>query len=161
MIKTVLAIDLGSANLAYALVSQEEETFLLSEPPTYLHMKQFKIGDRLLQIRSSLHQTLAKYPKRIASIVFEDSVFKGANAPGLHYVAGIFHLVSSELQIPIVSFKPTEVKKKVSGSGTADKEVLAESVKSMLRYPKDFTFENNHCSDAVAIGLCYFLGTPF
>lgn len=152
---TILSIDLGSANLAFAVLTYKDSSFTLAEPPTYLKLIQPKIGDRLASIKLRLLDILDKYPK-IEAIIFEDSVFRGANAPALNYVAGLFYLIASERNIYIESIKPTQVKKIITGDGKADKIELAKKAASLLPV-SDSVFQNDHCSDAVAIGMSYFL----
>lgn len=52
---------------------------------------------------------------------------------------------------------PNNVKKTVTGDGSAKKGKVAESVRKILRLPDDYKFDSDDCSDACAIALAYLI----
>ncbi len=158
----ICGIDLGSRHVGLSIIETDD----LSEVPTlvklikaeYIHLSADLIGDRL-------HVMLKRLEKEVEDnlvdmIVYEESVCKGRNAPGLMYVAGIFHLVASMYGLPIKNPKPTEIKKLITGSGTGDKtEVEIAALKWLTNPPANLT--NNHVSDSLAIALYGYLKYNF
>ena len=154
----LISIDLGSRNLAYSLIqksSQVNKYDLIKVE--YLKMTQPKIGDRLVQIYSTLEKEIVE--NKPSAIIFEDGVFRGNNAPALNYVAGVFHLLASKQNLPIYAPKPTEIKKLAVGSGKADKADVEQAVREWLVNPPE-SFLNDHCSDAICIGIYAYLKWP-
>jgi Holliday junction resolvasome RuvABC endonuclease subunit len=154
----LISIDLGSANLSYSLIqksSQPNKYDLIKVE--YLKMTQPKIGDRLVQIYNTLEKEIVE--NKPSAIIFEDGVFRGANAPALNYVAGVFHLLAAKHNLPIYAPKPTEIKKLAAGSGKADKDDVEQAAREWLVNPP-VTFLNNHCSDSVLIGIYAYLKWP-
>ena len=151
----ILGIDLGSSNLAYSIIEVlDDETLPRIIKTVYLHLTADKIGDRLHIILKRLEKEIED--ELVDLIVFEDSVFRGRNAPALNYVAGIFHLLSAIYNIPIRAPKPTQIKKELTGDGKADKlRVETEVLKRVSNPPA--SFENDHCSDACGIAIYGYL----
>jgi crossover junction endodeoxyribonuclease RuvC len=52
---------------------------------------------------------------------------------------------------------PSNVKKVVTGNGTAKKPEVAEAVRNILALDEDYKFDTDDCSDACAIALAYLI----
>jgi crossover junction endodeoxyribonuclease RuvC len=52
---------------------------------------------------------------------------------------------------------PSNVKKTVTGNGSAKKPEVAESVRTILGLGDDYVFKTDDCSDAAAIALAYLI----
>lgn len=154
----ILGIDLGSRNLGYSIIETDDlpetQTLVRLIKAEYIYLAADAIGDRLNVVLKRLEKEIED--NLVDMIVFEDSVFKGRNAPGLMYVAGIFHLLSSIYQIPIKNPKPTEIKKEICGSGKGDKKDVEVAVLKWLTNPPA-SFANDHISDACGIAIYGYL----
>nr|WP_269745617.1 crossover junction endodeoxyribonuclease RuvC [Brevibacillus borstelensis] len=53
---------------------------------------------------------------------------------------------------------PTDVKKRVAGSGKAEKADVAEGVRKLLGLPEDYRFATDDESDAAAVALAWLIG---
>jgi crossover junction endodeoxyribonuclease RuvC len=58
-------------------------------------------------------------------------------------------------QIPVTQYAPKEVKKSVTGNGSAAKEQVAYMVRSLLSLPEDGVRMTLDASDALAVALCH------
>ena len=148
----ICGLDLGSRNLGLSLIETFEDESKLPRliKADYLHLTADKIGDRLNVVLKRLEKEIED--NLVDMIVFEDSVFSGRNAPGLMYVAGIFHLVASIYDLPIRNPKPTQIKKEITGNGKADKHEVEIAILKMISNPPP-SFVNDHASDACSIAL--------
>lgn len=154
----VLSADVGSRNFAHAILKVEEPkqkkfTFELIKP-VYLHLTADNIGDRLLVLKTRLEKEIED--NLVELIVYEDSKFQGRHAPDLHYICGILWLLGAQYQIPVYRISPTKVKKALCGVGTAGKKEVAFAVMNLLSNPPG-SFETDHNSDAVGIGIAHFI----
>ncbi|WNF08388.1 crossover junction endodeoxyribonuclease RuvC [Brevibacillus borstelensis] len=53
---------------------------------------------------------------------------------------------------------PTDVKKRIAGSGKAEKADVAEGVRKLLGLPEDYRFATDDESDACAVALAWLIG---
>jgi crossover junction endodeoxyribonuclease RuvC len=56
-----------------------------------------------------------------------------------------------------VNMTPSNVKKTVTGDGSAKKDKVAEAVRNILGLPADYKFDSDDQSDACAIALAYLI----
>lgn len=154
------SVDIGSRNLSLSILDVEQDdinpkqfTFTLIKS-IYIYLAADYIGDRLLVMKTKFEKEIED--NLIELLVFEDSKFAGKAAPDLHYVCGIVHLCGAQYQIPVKKLSPTAVKKRVTGVGTAGKAEVESAVKNILSNPP-VSFETDHNSDSVAVGIAYFL----
>lgn len=154
----VLSVDIGSRNLGYAIIDVEEiepkqYSFTLVKP-AYMYLAADYIGDRLLVLLKRFEKEIED--NMIDLLVYEDSKFSGRCAPDLHYVCSMVHLSGAIYNLPVKKLSPSAVKKRITGVGTAGKKEVEDAVKKYLTNPPE-SFETDHTSDGVAIGIAYFL----
>ena len=120
------------------------------------------IGYRLGQIETGLNKLLKGHDGQIQAIVREKGFSRfPAITQALFRVVGVSDLVIYKNgcdQLPFAEISPTSVKKLVTGNGKASKEEVEEAVRTFLIEPqKDYFFETDDVSDAVAVGIAYGL----
>lgn len=143
----ILGIDIGSTNLGLAILDQEQ----LSLEKTVI-LPKISIGQKLKIIEKELDDLLLKF--EVALISYEMPVIKGKNAFGLYYVCGICHLVAAKHNLPISSYYAKQVKKTITGTGNADKDLVETFVHQ--QFPNQvIQFSSDHASDAAAIALTH------
>lgn len=155
----LLGIDLGSSNHSHSIIetddlSETQPTLVTLLKIKYIYLTAPKVGDKLNVLKHQLEKDIEDY--MVDAIIFEDSVFRGRNAPALNYVAGIFHLLAATYDIPIHDPKPTQIKKLICGDGKADKKWIETEANKWLTNPQ-VSFENDHCSDSMAIAIYGYL----
>ncbi len=115
--------------------------------------KKDSIGLRLNIIYSKITEFLKEQTPDL--VVIED-IFSLVKYPGsgisLAKVSGVLILASFKTGIEIEEIAVREVKKIISGSGSADKYQVEESVRAILGHDKPI--RPFHASDALALALC-------
>ena len=99
------------------------------------------------------HLLIVKKEFPTSTIVLENGFFRFVlSTEALYRVQGAVMYAFSDCNQ--IFYPPSTVKKTVAGKGTSKKEEVQRSV--LDRYP-DLVFANNDESDAVAVGLTYFI----
>jgi crossover junction endodeoxyribonuclease RuvC len=159
MKKSILACDPGSRNFGYSILSVDfadikNPQFELIKP-AYIYLQADFIGDRLLTLFSRLCLEVENFC--VEEIIFEDAPFQGKFAPDLHGITAVLKMIAAQYQIPIQRLTPTQVKKILTKNGKADKKQVESAVLNFLSNPPMTKFETDHTSDAVGVGIAYFL----
>jgi crossover junction endodeoxyribonuclease RuvC len=158
----VLGIDPGTATTGYGLVRFTESTLEVIEFGLIETDKRSAPQDRL----ASIYEEMVKLIKRVEPDIFAmESVFFATNAKTAIRVGqaqGVMLLSAASLQIPVVEYAPGMIKKRISGSGRADKKDIQKSVRKFLgskvrsQAHKKTHFDN--AADALAVALCHIFG---
>lgn len=85
-----------------------------------------------------------------------ERVFAQANVRtvmGTAQVSGVALLIAAQLELPVATYTPTEVKSAVTGHGRANKEQVTSMVTRILRLPTSPTPAD--AADALAIAICH------
>jgi crossover junction endodeoxyribonuclease RuvC len=149
----ILGCDVGSKNFGLSVVEFNPNPTLLLEKT--LLLKEPNIKDRLVTLKTTLAGLIEEFS--IEKIVFEMPYIRGKNAAGLLYVCGVITLLAGEYSIPVIDYTATEVKKAVTNTGKAEKDLVESSVIKLLDSKDTISFSSDHSSDAAAIALTYYL----
>lgn len=117
------------------------------------------LPDRLLDIYESLHQIIADSHPNLVSIeklFFSKNITTGISVAEAR---GIVLLVCRQHQLPIYEYTPNEIKKTLTGYGSADKKQMQEMVRlhlNLASVPKP-----DDAADALAAAITHSLmSTP-
>jgi Holliday junction resolvasome RuvABC endonuclease subunit len=80
---------------------------------------------------------------------------KGQVGAKLNQVIGVIRCLAKKQDLIEKSYTPTEMKKIVSGKGTAEKEEIIAAVQKIFS-GRVFLKEENHAADSLGLFLCYF-----
>lgn len=108
---------------------------------------------RLSSIHSSLSELIRKYQPEAIAI---EQVFAQANVRtvmGTAQVSGIGLLLAAQMEIPVKTYTPSEVKAAVSGNGRADKSQVTSMVTRILNL--EAAPKPADAADALAIAICH------
>ena len=90
----------------------------------------------------TLKKRLVGATKDIDLVAYEQSFVSFIrSAARLSEFIAIIKLVCSESKIPFIAYTPTEVKRRASGKGNANKEVLKKKAQEMFGYNGESTHE--------------------
>ncbi len=150
----VLGIDPGLATVGYAVLEltttnsyQMLEAGVISTPP------EDDIPTRLKHIYDESCELVQEFePKALAieKLFFKKNVTTGINVA---QARGVVLLSASELEVH--EYTPLEIKRRVAGSGKAQKiqvQAMIQRLLGLKQIPKP-----DDAADAVAVALCYFL----
>lgn len=113
------------------------------------------LPDRLLDIYESLHQIIKQNRPQIASVeklFFTKNITTGISVAEAR---GVILLVCEQHNLPIFEYTPNEIKKTLTGYGSADKKQMQEMVKLHLglnQVPKP-----DDAADALAAAITHSL----
>src|SRR5699024_746746 len=148
-------LSLNGPGFAVLAVAPEGHPILLEK--SHLKPKGTTHGRKLGQISEEIDRYLCEYSPE--HIVREKGFSRfAATTQALYKVVGIADLYAyMRMEKTIHEIAPTSVKKIVTGSGKASKGDVQEAVIRRLQIDKPDFFANDDESDAVAVGLAYFI----
>lgn len=153
----VLGVDPGSRVVGLALLKIEKNNIkYLSSHLLKFNKGKFpsKLSFLLKQIESFIQEN------RPDVLVIEDN-FYHKNPKVLLLlgrISGVIIAVAASLQIPVILYSPTEIKKSITGSGQASKQQVSYMVKKILNLEGETLPD---ATDAIAIGMSYFYKNNF
>lgn len=148
----ILGIDPGSINFGYGIITGN------SKKPEYIThgvlrmQSKTPLFKRLAAIAAKLEELTDQYQPNILSI---EQVFNYKNVKStviLSHARAIALMIAGKHDMLLHEYSPREVKMKVTGSGSAEKERVRDMVLSLLNI-KDKKIPLD-ASDALAIALC-------
>lgn len=151
---TVVGFDPGTATTGYGVVSSDEKGSLLcrsygafTTPPT------LSTGKRLERLYADVSRLLNAWRPDVAAV--EELFFKNNVTTGIHVAQarGVVLLACAHADVPVVGYKPTEVKRGVVGVGRASKEQVQYMVRVLLRLRE--TPQPDDAADALAVAICH------
>jgi crossover junction endodeoxyribonuclease RuvC len=148
----IIGIDPGIADTGYGIIDSERGKLKCLAYGSIKTPAGMPLPERLLMLASELDQLLKLYKPQAAAI---EDLFFAKNAKTAIVVGqarGVSLLKLAELHMPILEFKPAQVKQAVSGFGAADKKQVQRMVQLILgltEIPKP-----DDAADALAIAIC-------
>jgi crossover junction endodeoxyribonuclease RuvC len=130
--ETILGIDPGTATTGYGVVSKRTGSVACQTYGTITTLPGKPIGMRLQTIYDGLCALMDRYKPEV--VVIEHLFFgkNTTNALSVGRTVGIAMLAASQRDIPIVEYKPMEVKLCVVGYGHAEKEQVQFMIRQIL-----------------------------
>ncbi|MCL5991763.1 MAG: crossover junction endodeoxyribonuclease RuvC [Bacteroidetes bacterium] len=152
----VLGIDPGSVICGYGVIEKKKNSLCVVE---YGVIKAKKAYDELPYRLREIYQRLIKVIDRTKpDVAAFESTFYSKNAQSLLKLAharASAMLAAAMNDIPISEYSPREVKKSVTGKGSASKEQVQFMVKTLLKIKE--TPEFYDVTDALAVAVCHSL----
>jgi crossover junction endodeoxyribonuclease RuvC len=150
----VLGVDPGTLITGYGVVARRGSQTALLACGTIRNRPQDPMPQRLQNIYDGLGKVMRSYhPDQFAI----ESAFYGKNAQSalkLGHARGVSILAAVERGIVTAEYSPREVKKSITGTGTATKEQVQFMVRSLVATP-DHPPMVLDASDAIAVALCH------
>lgn len=148
----ILGIDPGSINFGYGIIAGKMKTPEYITHGVLRMQSKTPLFKRLAAIYNKLEEIITEYKPDILSI---EQVFNYKNVKStviLSHARAIALMIAGKYNIDLIEYSPKEVKLKVTGSGSADKERVRHMVISLLKIKnKKIALD---ASDALAIALC-------
>ncbi|MBX5444683.1 crossover junction endodeoxyribonuclease RuvC [Sphaerobacter sp.] len=148
----ILGVDPGTALLGYGLVvgndqPQALEYGVLSTPSSE------RMPARLLKLYEGLSALIRRHAPDV--VVIEELFFSRnvTTALSVGQARGVVLLAAAQAGVPVVEYKPAEVKQAVAGYGKADKAQMQEMVRLLLNL--DEVPKPDDAADALAVALCH------
>lgn len=152
----ILGIDPGTAVTGYGLVRREDRALTLVECGVVRTSAGTPLPARIREIFEEVSGLIERFRPIVVSV---EDVFQGKNvrsALTLGHARGAILLAAALRDIEIAEFTPREIKKAVTGTGSATKDQVAFMVQQQLRLRTVPTPAD--AADGVAAALCYCMG---
>jgi crossover junction endodeoxyribonuclease RuvC len=113
------------------------------------------LAKRVLEIGRGIREMLEEYRPGLMAV---EQVFSFGKNPKtallMAHARGAILLVAAELDIPVLHYTPTHIKKLLTGNGRASKEQIQHAIKNELGMEE--ILEPNDVADASAVALCLY-----
>lgn len=149
----ILGVDPGTTGMGYALLDPAGETGTLVACGLVPAPREGTAAERLLAIATALDALIAEH--RPSSLALERLYFN-RNARTAMLVAearGVALLCGARARLTVAEYTPQEVKRSVTGSGSADKKQVQRMLPLLLSL--DAPIAGDNVADAVAIALTH------
>lgn len=154
-----LGIDPGLNRTGYAVLERSSRGPILREGGVIRSTATLTLAERVLEIGTGLREVIAQYRPQAMAI---EQVFSKVNHPKtailMAHARGAILFAAAEAALPIMHYSPRQVKKLLTGAGTASKEQVQRAVQRELRLEK--LLEPNDVADATAVSLCHYYSIP-
>lgn len=153
----ILGIDPGTATTGFGLIESDSKTNILID---FGWIKTDKIEskeNRLVTIFEEMTILLEKHKPDVLAI---ERLFFATNvktAMAVSEACGVIRLAAARSKTPIHDYAPMHIKMVVGGSGRADKILMKQTVRKLLKFRspnKKKTFFDDVC-DACAVAICH------
>ncbi len=148
----ILGIDPGTRKVGYGFVVKEQRT-MKGVDFGVIDVEDQDNPEHLVKIYSEIKKLLTSHSPDVVSI---EKAFYGPNAKAsmkLGEARGTLLLAASEGGQQLEEYTPSQIKKAVTGNGSASKKQVKEMVQAMLNL--NGSSLSSHVSDALATAICY------
>lgn len=150
--RITLGVDPGTALLGYGVLAGDSPPRVVDFGVIATSPKQ-RMATRLLQLYEGLTRIMRDFRPDV--VVIEELFFARnvTTALAVGQARGVVLLAAAQAGVPVVEYKPAEVKQAVSGYGKADKPQMQEMVRLLLDL--DQVPQPDDAADALAVALCH------
>lgn len=150
---TILGIDPGYATIGFGIVEQDGGAIRLKQYGTINTPAGMAFPQRLATIYRDMNELMEAFHPDVMVV---EELFFGNNVTtgiGVAHGRGVILLAAAERNIPIIEYKPSQVKQAVVGYGNAEKKQVMEMTRRLLNLEK--IPRPDDAADAIAIALCH------
>ena len=151
----VLGVDPGIHCVGYGLIQVKSGVCSAKDHGFFRIDKKLQFPERLKRIHDALSDILEEWKPDVMAV---EEVYVTQNAKTtlrLGHARGVIILAAVEKGIEVAEYAPREVKKAVSGIGSATKEQIQWMMAQMLHLQLDMLQED--AADGLAVALCHGL----
>ena len=152
----IIGIDPGTANTGYGIVKKQGARkfkclgcgLIKTEPC-------FSAPERLKKINNELGKLIEKFQPE--NLVIEKLFFfkNLKTAIPVSKASGVIMLTAAKKKIPVHQFTPLQVKMTIAGHGWAEKKLVQQRIKKLLKL-KEIP-KSDDAADALAVAMTYFM----
>ncbi len=149
----ILGIDPGTLITGFGIIECKDGAVRAIAYDAITNRSDSTMPARLKKIYAALERAIDEYHPDTCAI---ETAFYGKNAQSalkLGHARGVAMLSAVMRQIPTSEYSPREVKKAITGKGTASKQQVQYMVRSLLRLPSVPRYYDT--TDALAVAICH------
>lgn len=150
----VLGIDPGLSITGYGIIEKASQKTSIIDYGAVRFSSSHPLEQRLGSFYEIFNEKIKA--EQITLIALE-TPFLGKNAQNflkLGYLRGVMYLLAHQHHIKIVEFSPSQVKRAITGSGSAQKEQVARAITRLFPSIQPSSIVTFDVSDALAVTLC-------
>lgn len=147
-----LGIDPGIAIMGFGVVEGDDDPRLLTHGVVRTSSS-VPMPDRLAQLYAGVCDIMCQYEPDVLAVEQLFFARNVTNALAVGQARGVVLLAGAQRDIPVVEYKPSEVKLAVAGHGAADKLQVQTMVQMILQL--DTIPNPDDAADALAIAICH------
>lgn len=151
----ILGIDPGTVIMGYGLIAIDNKKISLL---TMGILRLNKYDDHALRLKKIFERTLSLVEEYKPDALAIEAPFYGKNVQSmlkLGRAQGVAMAAALYRDIPITEYTPREIKKSITGNGTASKEQVAAMLTHLTNY--DLSPETLDATDGLAAAVCHHL----
>ncbi len=150
-----LGVDPGLNRTGYAILVRGQRSPVLKEGGVIRSTPKLSLAERVHEIGSGLQEVLDEFQPQAMAI---EQVFSLGKNPKtallMAHARGAILFAAAQQKVPVVHYTPRQIKKLLTGSGTASKEQVQLAITRELSL--DHVPEPNDVADACAVALCHW-----
>lgn len=150
-----LGVDPGLRRTGYALLERGNTGPKILEGGVIRSTAEKSLAERVAEIADGLNDLFEQYHPQVMAI---EQVFSATNFPKtailMAHARGAILLTAARYKVPVVHYTPRQIKRLLTGSGTAGKEQMQRAVSTELGLTE--LLEPHDVADAFAIALCHY-----
>lgn len=155
--RIVLGIDPGTNVMGYGVIRIKGRSVTMEAMGVIdLH----KVGDTYLKLGRIYERIISLINAFLPDEVAIESQFFGKNVQSmlkLGRAQGVAIAAAISRDIPISEYAPMQIKKAITGQGSASKEQVAGLLQRMLKISEEAMLPYLDATDALAVAYCHFL----
>ena len=147
----IMGVDPGFGRMGFGVIYVEGSKIELVDYGVVTTTTGDAFENRLLHIANDLHELFTHHQPHLVAI---EKLFFGKSSTTVMRVAearGIALLMAAQAGAPVIEYTPAQIKKALTGSGTATKAGVQMMVKDLLGLPK--IPKPDDAADALAIAI--------
>ena len=151
----ILGIDPGLDTTGYGLLEVRAAKIAIREAGVIRTTPDESLGSRIEQIYDGVRELITTFHPVVMAVEQLHSTYEHPQTAILMgHARGVICLAAAQEAVPITSYRPTQVKKTLTGSGRATKDQMQRAIQTEFRLsappsPPDV-------ADALALALCHF-----
>ncbi len=149
--KIILGIDPGFGRMGFGCVCVEKHGVRALDFGVMTTTNTGIFEDRLLHLAHDLNELISTLKP---DLIVVEKLFFGKSvttAMKVSEVRGVVRLLAAQARVPVLEFGPAQVKKAITGSGTATKQGMQKMVAQLLGLPR--IPRPDDAADALALAL--------
>jgi crossover junction endodeoxyribonuclease RuvC len=154
--KLILGIDPGLDTTGYGVLEVSSGQVALREAGVIRTTADESLGSRIEQIYEGMRELITSFHPAVMAVEQLHSVYEHPQTAILMgHARGVICLAAAQEAVSIASYRPTQVKKTLTGSGRASKDQMQRAIQREFHLKDPPTPAD--IADALAVALCHFL----
>src|SRR3990172_2656986 len=151
----ILGIDPGLDTTGYGVIELQNGRVVAREAGMIRTTADESLGSRIEQIYEGIREVISNFRPTVMAVEQLHSTYEHPQTAILMgHARGVICLTAAQQGLPIASYRPTQVKKVLTGSGRATKDQVQRAIQHefQLREPP----HPPDVADALAVALCHY-----